>query len=53
MVSSIARLLRQPDLAVSLSRNARRKVEALDWSVVLPQWQSLLFAVARTDLGSR
>ncbi len=24
-----------------LSRNARRKAEAFDWSVVLPQWEQL------------
>ena len=46
MANSIAMLLRQPDLATALSRNARTRVEALDWSAVLPAWQALLSEVA-------
>lgn len=41
MAEAVLRLLRDPELAERLSRNARRKVEAFDWSVVLPQWERL------------
>lgn len=32
---------RQEYISNYLSRNARRKAEAFDWSVVLPQWEKL------------
>lgn len=41
MVEAVLRLLREPDLAERLSRSARRKAEAFDWSVVLPPWERL------------
>ena len=47
MSNAVLRVLREPGLAERLSRQARSKAEALDWSVVLPRWQSLLTDVAR------
>ncbi|BAJ64636.1 MULTISPECIES: glycosyltransferase family 4 protein [Anaerolinea] len=41
MAEAVLRLLREPDLAERLSCSARRKAEAFDWSVVLPQWEKL------------
>lgn len=46
MTGAVRRILTDPALAERLSRNARRKVEAFDWSLVLPQWESLLKIVA-------
>jgi glycosyltransferase involved in cell wall biosynthesis len=42
MAAAVARLLRDPALAERLSRAGRAKVECFDWSIVLPQWQSVL-----------
>jgi len=47
MVSKIRFLLQHPEQAVAISRSARSKVEAFDWSVVLPQWDSLIRQVSR------
>jgi len=41
MAEAVRRVLTEPGLAESLSRNARRKVEGFDWRVVLPQWEQL------------
>jgi len=49
MAASVARILSQPGLAATLSRNARSRVELLDWSAILPRWTSLLRRV--TDQG--
>jgi glycosyltransferase involved in cell wall biosynthesis len=46
MHTAVRRILTEPGLAAKLSRNARRKVENLDWPVVLPQWESLIAEVA-------
>ena len=46
MAVAIQRVLSGSDRAEQLSSNARRSVEHHDWSVVLPQWQALLAAVA-------
>lgn len=46
MAASVAQILSQPELAASLSRNARSRVELLDWSAILPRWTSLLRSVA-------
>jgi glycosyltransferase involved in cell wall biosynthesis len=48
MAASIRRVLRDPGLAGRLSRNARRKAEAHDWSAVLPLWERLLLAAAQS-----
>ncbi|MEZ6120097.1 MAG: glycosyltransferase family 4 protein [Pirellulaceae bacterium] len=42
MATAVDRILSSPILACELSRNGRRKAEQLDWSCVLPQWNSLL-----------
>ncbi len=42
MVSHIEHLLDSPDLALSISRNARQKAENFDWKVVEKQWLELL-----------
>jgi glycosyltransferase involved in cell wall biosynthesis len=46
MAAAIRRVLGEPGLAARLSRNGRRKAEAMDWSVVLPQWETLLSAAS-------
>jgi glycosyltransferase involved in cell wall biosynthesis len=46
MAGAIRRILTEPGLSSRLSFNARRKVEAFDWSQILPQWKELLAAVA-------
>jgi len=47
MARCVAELLRNPELAASLSLNARRRVEAIDWSTVLPEWQALLLSASQ------
>lgn len=42
MAAAVRRILTEPGLAEALSRNARRKAEQFDWSVLLPQWRDLL-----------
>lgn len=46
MAAAVRRVLTEPGLAESLSRNARRKAERSNWSVILPKWEALLTAVA-------
>jgi len=46
MADAIRRIRREPDLAEQLSRNARRKVSAFDWSAILPRWQRILAEAA-------
>jgi glycosyltransferase involved in cell wall biosynthesis len=46
MAAAVRRLLAEPGLARRLSENARKKAEQFDWITVLPQWESLLTAVA-------
>lgn len=41
MATAVQRILKEPDLAVRLSYNARKKAEQFDWSIVLPQWKKL------------
>jgi glycosyltransferase involved in cell wall biosynthesis len=41
---AVRRILTDPGLASTISANARRKAEHFDWSIVLPQWKSLLRA---------
>lgn len=45
MAESILHLLREPELAEHLSRNARKKAEQFDWSVILPQLEALFSEV--------
>jgi glycosyltransferase involved in cell wall biosynthesis len=42
MANAVRCVLDQPGLARHLSENARATAEGFDWSVVLPQWHSLL-----------
>lgn len=46
MAEAVSRILDEPELARSLSSNARRKVEQFDWEVILPGWEGLLREVA-------
>jgi glycosyltransferase involved in cell wall biosynthesis len=46
MAAAVRRILTEPGLAERLSRNARRKAEQFDWSIILPQWEALLTSVA-------
>ena len=46
MAEAVSRLLTEPDLARRLSHNARQKAEQFDWSVMFPQWETLLMSVA-------
>ena len=46
VVGAVRRLLSDPDLSERLSRAARGRAEALDWSRALPRWRGLLARVA-------
>src|SRR5205823_4711443 len=39
MSDAVVRLMHEPILARRLARNGRQRVEAFDWSVVLPRWE--------------
>lgn len=41
MAAAVQRILTEPGLAEKLSRNARKKAEGFDWSIILPQWEAL------------
>lgn len=41
MAVALKRILTEPELAQLLSKNARRKAEQFDWSVILPEWEAL------------
>jgi len=45
MAAAVRRILKEPGLAENLSRNARKKAESYDWSVILPQWEKLINSV--------
>lgn len=47
MAAAIRRILNEPGLSERLSRNARAKAEQYDWSIVLPQWNTLLLNVSK------
>jgi len=47
MAAAVRRVLTEPGLAERLSRNARKKAEGFDWSVVLPRWEALFQEVIR------
>jgi len=42
MAAAIRRLLTDPLTAGRLSKNGREKAERFDWSVIMPQWESML-----------
>lgn len=52
MATAVRRLVDDPELAARLSRNARAKAEALDWSAVLPRWDEILTAAAAGRTGA-
>jgi len=46
MAAAVRKIAGNPEFAQRLSRNARAKAERFDWTHVLPQWESLLDAIA-------
>ena len=46
MARAVQRIVNDPHLARRLSTNAGEKARASDWSVILPQWRSLIARVA-------
>lgn len=48
LADCVRRILTEDGLAERLSRNSRVQVEHFDWSVILPQWESLLCSAARS-----
>jgi glycosyltransferase involved in cell wall biosynthesis len=46
MASAMLRLLRDPELACSLSERARATAEAMDWSSVIPKWVQVINGAA-------
>jgi glycosyltransferase involved in cell wall biosynthesis len=52
MAAAVERLLTENGLAARVSLAARAKTEAFDWSVVLPQWEEMLRAVASAPAGA-
>lgn len=51
MADAIKRILSEPDLAASLSAQARRKAETFAWSQVLQQWERLFAQVKEHSHG--
>ncbi len=49
MACAVRRLLTEPKLAERLATNARKRVERFDWSIVLPQWESLYSTATPSD----
>jgi len=47
MAQAVRRVLTEEGLAERLSRNARRKAQQFDWSVVLPRWEGVLASAAQ------
>jgi glycosyltransferase involved in cell wall biosynthesis len=47
MAAGVRQVLTNPELARRISANARRKAERMDWSVVLPVWERILYAAAK------
>jgi glycosyltransferase involved in cell wall biosynthesis len=50
MAEAVRRLLGEPGLASSLSRNGRLKAERFDWSYIVPEWESLIRDAAKGHL---
>lgn len=49
MAAAIAKVLRDPVLANSLSRNARQRAEQSDWSAILPKWDALFSSLVHKN----
>lgn len=45
MSDALCRILSDPELSRYLANNARAKTEQFDWSVVLPQWETLIKSI--------
>jgi glycosyltransferase involved in cell wall biosynthesis len=52
MADAVRRLLRDPELALRLSVNARKRTEQFDWSNILPRWESVLARATSARKGS-
>jgi len=50
MAVAVERLLRNPELVQKLSMNARKKAEGYDWSLIMPQWETLFEELITQDL---
>jgi len=48
LADKICQLVASPDLARTLSRNARAEAEAMDWSCVLPRWNRIIESVCQS-----
>lgn len=46
MAAAVRRILTDPAVAATLSKNARIKAETFAWDRVLPEWETLLISVA-------
>lgn len=51
--AAIRRLLREPELAAKLSRNAREKAEKYDWAAIVPEWEALFEQVQQAYSNQR
>jgi len=49
MANAIRRVLTEPDLAARLSAGARHRAQDLDWSVILPKWETLFTEVIKSS----
>lgn len=49
MADAVRRLLTDPELTATMSRNARRKAERFGWEAILPQWENLLREVVEVN----
>lgn len=47
MAEAVRRLLKEPGLVNRLSYNALKKVEQFSWTIILPQWESLLICLIK------
>lgn len=47
MTAAIKRILTEQGLAEKLSKNARKKVEQFDWSLILPRWEILFMSATK------
>jgi len=45
MANAVKRILTDPQLAASLSTNARKKAETFSWEKVLPMWEALFYEI--------
>lgn len=49
MAAAVRRILSENGLAQRLAQNARRKAEGFDWSLILPQWESIFHNLLTTE----